>query len=116
MSLFKISSDDLQLKLINPLMRRCSLLIMITSTENFDNDMPENFGKDTVECVRFTTSSFHKAIAVLSVKPLDTGKANDVTGTLTITRGGALLESSIAIVENEYLYHTLKDSTTLFYR
>ncbi|BAO38131.1 elongator complex protein 6 [Kluyveromyces marxianus] len=119
MSLFNMSSDDLQLRLINPLLRKCSMLIVSTSVEAFDNDFPENIGRDTVEFVRFTTSSFHKCAVVLSVRPLDTGKAKDITGTLAIRRGGALLNATNAalhVVENQYLFHSVKDVTTLFYR
>ncbi|CDO91966.1 unnamed protein product [Kluyveromyces dobzhanskii CBS 2104] len=117
MALFKLSSDDLHLKLINPLLKLCSLLIVVTSVESFDNDFPENLGKNTVEFVRFTTSCFHKSFLVLSVRPLDTGKAKDVTGTLALTRGGALLDvSAVQPVENHYLFHNFKENTSLFYR
>lgn len=117
MALFKLNSDELHLKLINPLLKLCSLLIVVNSVESFDNDFPEHLGKDTVEFVRFTTSCFHKSFLVLSVRPLDTGKAKDVTGTLAITRGGALLDiPALHVVENQYLFHDLKENTTLFYR
>jgi len=40
---------------------------------------------------------------VLSVRPLRTGPARDVSGVVRITRGGA--ESDSPVQEGEYLYH-----------
>jgi elongator complex protein 6 len=52
-------------------------------------------------------SAAHQAEIVLGLRLLDTGTANDVSGVVRITRGGA--ESSRAIEEKEYLYHVLGD-------
>lgn len=113
LSLFDgFTSDDLHRKLINPLRRRCGLLIMITNLNGFVLD-----GKDATEFSRFLTSSYFKSIAVLSLRPLDTGRANDVTGSLRITRGGSSANCiSSHVLENEYLYLNQKESTRLFYR
>lgn len=45
----------------------------------------------------------HEAEAVLSLRLLDTGTAKDVSGVVSITRGGDDLGRSIE--EHEYLYH-----------
>lgn len=117
MSLFGMSSDEVHLRFINPLLKRCSVLIVLTSVESFDNDMPESIGKDTVEFNRFAVTCLQKSIALLNLKPLDTGKAKDVTGTLTVARGGVSLhKETLQVTENEYLYYSQRESTTLFYR
>lgn len=120
MSLFCISSDELHLKFITPLAKKCSLLVIVSSVEGFDNEFPESSGgfqRDIIEFTKFPITCFHKSIALLSLKPLDTGRAKDVTGTLRIIRGGASAKHlPIHVVENEYLYYTQKESTKLFYR
>lgn len=89
-SLFLISSIDKEL---------------ITVKQN-SQDTPEFKNLD------FLTKLFHRSNIILNLKPLETGRAKDVTGTLTITNGG--IPSSV--LEKEYLFLVSKDSTKLFYR
>ncbi|AMD21969.1 HFR114Cp [Eremothecium sinecaudum] len=116
MSLFHISSDDLHSKLISPLMKRCSLLILVTSVDGFDSNAAEFDGGDVIEFARFPVTAFMKSIVCLGLKPLDTGRANDVAGTLRITCGGLLLNNAVHVVETEYLFNIQKETTKLFYR
>ncbi len=44
----------------------------------------------------------HEANMVISLRMLDTGVANDVSGVMRITRGGAASEAEVE--EHEYLY------------
>ncbi|CCH60508.1 hypothetical protein TBLA_0C07170 [Henningerozyma blattae CBS 6284] len=111
-----LTSDELQLNFINPLSKKCGLLIIVSSIESFNNDGTA-MDKDSIQLNRFILSCFYKSIAVLSLKPLDTGRARDVTGTLKISKGGKSQEIlPLQVVENEYLYHTAKDNTKLFFR
>lgn len=108
-----LSSDELHRKFIIPLIKKCGLLIISTNTDYSAGGAT----KDAVEMSRFVMQCFYKSIAVLSLKPLDTGRATDVTGLFRITRGGAPdAHLSCHIVENEYLYLNQKESTKLFYR
>ncbi|AET40387.1 Elongator subunit ELP6 Ecym_5652 [Eremothecium cymbalariae DBVPG len=116
MSLFRISSDELHAKFISPLMKKCSLLILVTSVEGFDNDNDEYYNNDAIEFTRFPIAAFHKSIAVFNLKPLDTGRARDVTGIFRITRGGNSQIDEVHVIENEYLFHVQKETTKLFYR
>ncbi|SCU86435.1 LAFA_0E00738g1_1 [Lachancea sp. 'fantastica'] len=120
MHLLNISSDELHLDFINPLARAVPLLIIISFTESYDNpgtETSEQVPCDAVEQIRFQTGCVFKSIAVLGIKPLATGRAKDITGILTISRGGATTSHlPVDVAENEYLFHTQKDTTKLFYR
>ncbi|EDO17350.1 hypothetical protein Kpol_1060p2 [Vanderwaltozyma polyspora DSM 70294] len=114
-----LTSDELSLWFITPLMKKCGLLIVVTSTELYFNNTPyeSTQDKNILDHSRFTAACTYKSLAVLNLKPLETGRAKDVTGTLRITRGGAHdSHPNIHVVENEFLYLTQKDSTKLFYR
>ncbi|GAV47752.1 hypothetical protein ZYGR_0I00480 [Zygosaccharomyces rouxii] len=104
------TSDEIHSQLITPLMKRCSVLILTTSVY----DDSEDATRDSLEFSRFTLNCIYKSIVVMSLRPLETGRANDVTGTLRITRGG--VRSPVHVVENEYLYLNQKETTRLFYR
>lgn len=114
-----LTSDDLNNKLILPLMKKCGLLIVssnIDAFQNNENDPLENT-RDANECSRFLTSLIYKSIVILNLRSLETGRAKDVTGSLVISRGGQYSNNlSVHVIENEYLYLTEKETTKLFYR
>lgn len=111
-----LTSEELHQKFIMPLMRKCGLLI-ISTTLNTSNEELNTRSRDAIELTRFTVGCFYKSIAVLSLRPLDTGRASDVTGSLSITRGGITASHIPAhVVENEYLYLNQRESVKLFYR
>lgn len=104
------TSDEIHSKLIKPLISRCNVLIVAVNNYNDEDDSTA----DSQQFQRFTLSCFYKSTAVMSLRPLDTGRAADVTGTLRISRGGAFCE--VPVQENEYLYLNQKEATRLFYR
>ncbi|SCU79517.1 LADA_0B01222g1_1 [Lachancea dasiensis] len=118
--LLNISSDELHLDFINQLTKIIPLIVIVSYTEAYDNpgtDTSERISANMIEQIRFSNGCVFKSIAVLGIRPLKTGRAKDVTGTLTITRGGASLSHlPIEVAENEYLFQTQKDTTKLFYR
>ncbi|SCU86766.1 LANO_0C09142g1_1 [Lachancea nothofagi CBS 11611] len=120
MHLLNITSDVLHLDFINPLTRIIPVVVIVSYTESYDNpgaDSTERLSPDMIEQIRFLNGCFFKSIVVFGIKPLMTGRAKDITGTLTISRGGASLSHlPINVAENEYLFHTQKDATKLFYR
>ncbi|QLL30206.1 hypothetical protein HG536_0A00230 [Torulaspora globosa] len=108
-----LTSDELHRKFILPLMTKCGILLISTNIcYSLDGD-----NRDSVQFARFASGCLYKSIAVLSLRPLETGRATDVTGSLRITRGGtSSTQISCHVVENEYLYLNQRDSTKLFYR
>ncbi|CCE61640.1 hypothetical protein TPHA_0A05660 [Tetrapisispora phaffii CBS 4417] len=112
-----LTSDQLQKMFIIPLMKKCGLLIIASNTGLVAIDEDHIAAKELTEFKRFFISNMHKALVIMNLKPLDTGRAKDITGTLRITRGGKHNSyDKIHPVENEYLYLTKRDSTKLFYR
>lgn len=61
----------------------------------------------------FVLGLAHRAVALISIRPLSTGRADDVTGTLTIARG----PKDLGKVEPEsYQYHVAGDVVKIFYK
>ena len=68
----------------------------------------------------FYQSLQYKSDVLFTVKSLKTGYAKDISGTLTITKGGAFDNvkhvNDIKVVENEYFFYVVKDNVVkLFY-
>lgn len=125
LSLIGCSSIELWNGLIKPLQLKCDKLLISNSIEWFNLDLNDPINsnnietKETVELNKFLLNCLHQCVINLTIKPLSTGYAKDISGTLTITRGGQPLNlpigSSLHIIENEYLYLNEKESTKLFY-
>ncbi|ANB12395.1 Elongator subunit ELP6 [Sugiyamaella lignohabitans] len=64
--------------------------------------------------VKFLTQLIHTSSLLISLRPFETGRADDVTGIFRITRGPRVNETKV-VVENEYLYH-VSDTVKLMYR
>ncbi|KAH3899012.1 related to Elongator complex protein 6 [Saccharomycodes ludwigii] len=109
-----LKARDILLKLITPISQIFQRVIVVTNIELYDNDATA----ESIEIKKFIQTIFYRSIVQLSLKPLETGRANDVTGTLRITRGGcaSAVDNTTFVVENEYLYHVQKKSIKLFYR
>jgi elongator complex protein 6 len=56
----------------------------------------------------------HRSSLVVSLRPLETGRADDVTGVLRITRGPKV--SQLKVIENEYLYFVTSDNVKIIHR
>lgn len=107
------TSDEIHSKLITPLIKRCNVLIVASNIHDDGDDT----SRDSLEFSRFILNCIYKSMVIMSLRPLGTGRANDVTGTLRITGGGVRnLRTPIHVVENEYLYLNQKETTKLFYR
>lgn len=70
----------------------------------------------TLEAVQTATllGLMYRSKLVLAVRPLRTGRAKDVTGTLSISRGPLCTDDSV--VEDSYQYFVSGDTVRLFYR
>lgn len=63
----------------------------------------------------FLMKLVHKSNLLLHVRPLRTGRAEDITGELTINRG--LIPSTTEVHERDYLYNIVKEGNVkLYYR
>lgn len=118
----RLTSNELWNNFINPIWQRCKLLMVNNNVDLFkDGILNSTTNKTFIEFQRFITLCYHKSTVTLNLRPLTTGHAKDVTGTLRITRGGvdwfndSNSHNSIHVVENEYLYLTEKENTKLFY-
>lgn len=58
---------------------------------------------------------FAKSSLVVSLRPLETGRADDVTGVLRITRGPRKTHD-FKVIENEYLYFVTTDNVKIIHR
>ncbi|ODV77768.1 uncharacterized protein CANTADRAFT_22891 [Suhomyces tanzawaensis NRRL Y-17324] len=102
--------------------RKCRHLLVVSAQ---DSPQIVKLHANTTQDPAFEVSDFlvklyHRSQLNINLQPLATGRANDITGSLTISRGSVPVESIIPglrVVENEYIYHVTKDaSIKLFYR
>lgn len=92
-----------------------SVFIVSTADKELIDVKVHNPMLPEVKTADFLLRLIHRANIVLSLRPLETGKANDVTGTLTISRGA--LPSVVEVLEKEYLFLVSKDQQVkLFFR
>ncbi|AHY76768.1 AQG_2a_G0043920.mRNA.1.CDS.1 [Saccharomyces cerevisiae] len=113
-----LTCSELNNKFITPLLRQCKVLIIVSNSDIFNID-EYDASVHSSNLQNFYKSSFIKSMINLNLNPLKTGFAKDVTGSLHVCRGGAPIatsNTSLHVVENEYLYLNEKESTKLFYR
>ena len=120
-----LDSKELRSQLILPLRRRCKLLVVNVSVDYFhysadDERYNEEPLDQVVELRRFFMNLMYDSIVVLGLRPLDTGFSREVTGKLSISKGGKRLrdisDEDLHVVENELFYLCDKDSVRLFYK
>lgn len=102
-----------------------SLTTMITSLRKLSHNMyifcnadTPLISGDTVVSrsqAQFLIQIMHSSYLSLSLRPLDTGRAEDVTGVLRVVRGPKI-DQSVMVQESEYLYLVGDTTTKLFYR
>lgn len=63
----------------------------------------------------FVLGLAHRATALISIRPLMTGRADDVTGTLTVSRGPKS-SSDTQVLTDSYQYHVSGDNVKVFYK
>lgn len=84
------------------------------------NNDPEliNDGTPIAEEMRlFATQIIHKSSLYISLRPFETGRADDVTGVLRVSPGPRVVEDAPSTVtEAEYLYLVSHDSVKLYNR
>ncbi|KAH3663312.1 hypothetical protein OGAPHI_005302 [Ogataea philodendri] len=107
----KVDTLLLQLQKLNA---KCNLFLISSNDESLleYSEIPDDLA--TIH-TSFLTKLVHRSNLLMSLRPLKTGRAVDVTGELTICRG--LIDSPQKVAEKEYLYLVNKEGTVkLFYR
>ena len=91
--------------------RQCKQLFVIMA-----KDSPQ-FVQDA-RYMEFLVKLLHRSNLNISLLPLQTGRASDITGSLTITQGAIPHATGIPeVLEKEYIYHLTKDfNIKLFFR
>jgi elongator complex protein 6 len=82
---------------------------------NCDEPLVMNSSPIAEQQSNFLTQTMHNASLIISLRPFETGRADDVTGIMRITRGPRLMDD-VQVVENEYLYLVSGETVKLFYR
>ena len=117
-SLEGMTSISLYNDFINKLQNEKFQHIIIISNIDYYNHYINSFLQ--YQYTTFFQSLQYKSDVIFTVKSLKTGFAKDISGTLTITKGGAFDISKhandVKIVENEYFFYVVKDNVVkLFY-
>lgn len=112
-----ISSNQI-LSVLTKLNRSCKQLFIVCGQEypeSFDltstNDLDPVF-----KTADFLIKLYHKSQLNINLKPLPTGRAKDITGCLTISKGTIPYEGiSLQVWEREYIYLVSKDGNVKLY-
>ncbi|EMG48444.1 ELP6 Elongator complex protein 6 [Candida maltosa Xu316] len=114
-----ISSDELLFN-ITKLNRKCKQLFMVVGKSERGIDFDDFNGKyletdPEFKITDFLVKLFHRSMLNVSLEPLTTGRAKDITGSLTVSKGA--IDMDIEVSEKEYVYFISKDSQVkLYYR
>lgn len=111
------TADDLLFQ-IHRIQRAADRLIVITKVDGPLIDLSSSIPTDPVyKTTDFLVKLLHKSSMNVSLSPLATGKAQDVTGCLTVARGARFQDLKTPVAEREYVYHIARDgSVKIFYR
>lgn len=117
---FLLSATNIQsiqlLNQINKLNKVANGIFVISSVDKELIDVHHsNPNLPEFKTLDFVIRLLHRSNIVLGLRPLETGRAKDITGTLTISKGTVPFES-LVISEKEYLFFINRESTKLFYR
>ena len=116
LSATKTSSIELLNHMVR-LNRLCRHLIIISShrqPQNVDLNVGDVLDP-TYKTTNFLAKLHQRCNLNIYLEPLTTGRANDITGILTISRGGIPYQSGLVIAEREYIYHISKESNIKLY-
>ncbi|CUM54560.1 uncharacterized protein AC631_05346 [Debaryomyces fabryi] len=83
-------------------------------------DLSASIPQDSVFKISdFLLKLYHRSQLNLNLQPLPTGRANDITGCITISKGAIPYENieGVEVIEKEYIYYVNKESSIkLFFR
>ncbi|CCH46153.1 Elongator complex protein 6 [Wickerhamomyces ciferrii] len=101
---------------INKLNKIADALFIITGADKELIDIQHaNPSLPEFKTLDFIIRLLHRSNIVLGLRPLETGRAKDITGTLTISKGTIPFDS-LVVSEKEYLFFVSRETTKLFFR
>lgn len=111
-----ISSIDLS-HLITKLNRQCRNLFLITNqvSPQIVNLSNENMMDPSYKSTDFATKLHQKAHLNIHLEPLTTGRAKDITGILTVSKGAVPFDNGIVVDEKSFTYNVSKESNIKLY-
>ncbi|ODV97863.1 hypothetical protein PACTADRAFT_185831 [Pachysolen tannophilus NRRL Y-2460] len=95
-----------------------NLIVISSSDKNLLDFHAQEESSIEFKHTEFLTKFLFRSNLIMNIKPLDTGRANDVTGLLSINKGLVGYQTDeIEIVEKEYLFFVAKEGNVrLFFR
>ncbi|KAG2732654.1 hypothetical protein G9P44_003644 [Scheffersomyces stipitis] len=116
-----VSSDELLALLLK--INRLSRQLFVISSRDYNTvfNLDSSVSQDPVfKCTDFLVKLHHRSQYNISLQPLSTGRANDITGSLAVSTGAIPVDSLIPnlyVNEKEYIFNITKDSNVrLFLR
>ncbi|CAK9441034.1 uncharacterized protein LODBEIA_P49030 [Lodderomyces beijingensis] len=112
-----ISSDELLFQLLKVNNRSPHMyLVCAKDSPQFVNYQVSDFLNPAYKITDFLTKLLFRSNMNVTLEPLATGRANDITGSLTVAKG-AIPYMGAAIYEREYVYKVTKElNVKVFYR
>ncbi|GMM37914.1 Elongator subunit [Saccharomycopsis crataegensis] len=127
---FLVSASNVKpitmVKFLHNLQKSCQGLFLISSVDEELIDFAENNDRLIEHRItQFYSYMIHKSNFVVNARPLSTGRADDISGNLRISKGMVGLDwllkhpqpNNLQVLEKEYLFLVKKDFTVdLFYK
>ncbi|GEQ69992.1 hypothetical protein JCM33374_g3668 [Metschnikowia sp. JCM 33374] len=117
LSATNLSSNDLihHLQRVN---QDCNSMIVVSNIDDALIDMGSVTPADPVYRITdFFVKLHHKSSLNVNLSPLSTGKAKDITGCLTVSKGALPPRASVRVLQKEYVFHVSKESNVkIFFR
>lgn len=113
-----ITSNEL-LGHLSKVNKACQQMYTVVSQDSQVVDLSASNPLDPVyKTTDFLVKLYHRSFININLKPLPTGRAKDITGCLTISRGTHPYNvGSLVVTEREYIYLVTKEgSVKLFFR
>lgn len=102
---------------ITRLNKSCKQLFVIASQDSpqFVDTNATNPQDPAFKVTEFLTKLYHRSQLNIQLKPLVTGRADDISGSLSVSNGSIGYDFG-RVLENEYIYHITKDAVKIFFR
>lgn len=96
----------------------CNLLVAVVNADTAILDLGASAPSDPVfKITDFFVKLHHKSSLNINIRPLATGKAKDITGCLSVSRGALSSDHKVSIIEKEYVFQVSKEAgVKLYYR
>lgn len=111
-----LTSNDL-VHLLRKLASAGNTLIVVVNSDSpltgFAGSLP---GDPVFKITDFYVKLHHVSSLNINILPLATGRAKDITGCLTVSKGAKPANPVTQVVEKDYIFHISKESVKLYFR